>query len=106
MSMKFEKLKKNNFPADRPTPEKQGRVRGNKNIFKVGLNEFIYIPSKQITYCYNSSLYASCRFVGWDSYIFFNIEQLSKSLYIYDNSLLTILLFFNISCEFCSEIPT
>ena len=35
--MEFEKLK-NNFPTDRPIPEKQGRVRGNKNIFKVGLN--------------------------------------------------------------------
>ena len=30
-------VKKNNFPADRPIPEKQDRVRGNKNIFKVGL---------------------------------------------------------------------
>ena len=29
--------KKNNFPTDRPILEKQGRVRGNKNIFKVGL---------------------------------------------------------------------
>ena len=35
--MEFEKLKKNYFPTDRPIPEKQGRVRGNKNIFKVGL---------------------------------------------------------------------
>ena len=35
--MEFEKLKKNNFPTDGPIPEKQGRVRGNKNIFKVGL---------------------------------------------------------------------
>ena len=34
--MEFEKLKKNNFPTDRPIPEKQGPVRGNKNIFKVG----------------------------------------------------------------------
>ena len=34
--MEFEKLKKNNFPADLPIPEKQGQVRGNKNIFKVG----------------------------------------------------------------------
>ena len=30
-------VKKNNFPTDRPIPVKQGRVRGNKNIFKVGL---------------------------------------------------------------------
>ena len=30
-------VKKNNFPTDRPIPEKQGWVRGNKNIFKVGL---------------------------------------------------------------------
>ena len=29
--------KKNYFPTDRPIPEKQGRERGNKNIFKVGL---------------------------------------------------------------------
>ena len=33
--MEFEKIK-NNFLTDRPIPEKQGRVRGNKNIFKVG----------------------------------------------------------------------
>ena len=33
----FKKNKKNNFPTDRPIPEKQGRERGNKNIFKVGL---------------------------------------------------------------------
>ena len=37
MSIEFEKLKKNNFPTDRPIQEKQGRERGNKNIFKVGL---------------------------------------------------------------------
>ena len=42
----------------------------------------IHIPSKQITYCYNSFLYAFCRFVGWDLY-FFNIEELSKSVYMY-----------------------
>ena len=29
-------VKKNNFPIDRPILVKQGRVRGNKNIFKVG----------------------------------------------------------------------
>ena len=34
--MEFEKLKKNNFPTDRPIPEKQGWVRGNEIIFKVG----------------------------------------------------------------------
>ena len=37
MGIEFEKLKKKKFPTDRPIPEKQGRVRGNKNIFKVGL---------------------------------------------------------------------
>ena len=37
MGIEFEKLKKNNFPTDRLLPEKQGRVRGNKNIFKDGL---------------------------------------------------------------------
>ena len=35
MGMEFE-VKKNDFPTDRPIAEKQGRVRGNKNIFKVG----------------------------------------------------------------------
>ena len=34
--MEFEKLNKK--ISDRPIPEKQGRLRGNKNIFKVGLN--------------------------------------------------------------------
>ena len=30
-------VKKKKFPTDQPIPVKQGRVRGNKNIFKVGL---------------------------------------------------------------------
>ena len=30
-------LVKKKFPTDRPIPVKQGRVRRNKNIFKVGL---------------------------------------------------------------------
>ena len=30
-------VKKKYFKTDQPIPEKQGRVRGNKNIFKVGL---------------------------------------------------------------------
>ena len=29
-------VKKNKFPTDQPILVKQGRVRGNKNIFKVG----------------------------------------------------------------------
>ena len=29
-------VKKNYFPTVQPIPEKQGRVWGNKNIFKVG----------------------------------------------------------------------
>ena len=37
MGIEFEKLKIN-FPIDLPVLVKQGRVRGNKNIFKVGLN--------------------------------------------------------------------
>ena len=36
--MEFEKLKKKKKSTDQPIPEKQGRVRGNKNIFKVGLS--------------------------------------------------------------------
>ena len=35
IGIQFEKLKKN--PTDRPIRVKQGRVRGNKNIFKIGL---------------------------------------------------------------------
>ena len=38
MGIEFEKLKKIKFPTDLPIPDKQGGVRGNKNIFKVGLN--------------------------------------------------------------------
>ena len=34
--MEFEKVKKK-YQTDRPIPEKQGRVRGNKKISKVGL---------------------------------------------------------------------
>ena len=33
-------VKKNNFPTDRPISEKQGRVRGNKNIFKAGPTDY------------------------------------------------------------------
>ena len=36
-NLRVKKIKK--FPTVRPIPEKQGRVRGNKNIFKVGLNK-------------------------------------------------------------------
>ena len=43
--MEYEKLKKNkkknNFPTDRPLLEKQGRERGNKNIFKDGLKKYL-----------------------------------------------------------------
>ena len=36
MGIQVEKLKKNNVPTYRPILVKQGQVRGNKNIFKVG----------------------------------------------------------------------
>ena len=36
MGLKFESKKKYIFSDRRPIPEKQGPVRGNKNIFKVG----------------------------------------------------------------------
>ena len=36
MGIQLEKLNKK-IPNDRPIPVKQGRVRGNKNIFNVGL---------------------------------------------------------------------
>ena len=45
MGMEFEKLKKKKIPTDRPIPEKQGRVRGNKTIFKVGPG---WKPGRQI----------------------------------------------------------
>ena len=35
--MQLEKLKKKFWPTDWPIPVKQGRVRENKNIFKVDL---------------------------------------------------------------------
>ena len=42
-------VNKNNFSTDRPIPEKQGRVRGNKNISKVGLNTTIpLLPKSEI----------------------------------------------------------
>ena len=37
-------VKENNFPTDRPISVKQGRVRGNKNISKVGLRDFKNAP--------------------------------------------------------------
>ena len=41
---------KNKFPTDQPKPVKQGRVRGNKNIFKVGLSflESSYIQISEL----------------------------------------------------------
>ena len=39
MGMEFEKLKKKN-PTDRPIPEKQGRVRGNKIFLRLVLAYF------------------------------------------------------------------
>ena len=46
MGIQFEKLKKIIFrPTDRPIPVKQGQVRGNKNIFKVGLNDYGNCPN-------------------------------------------------------------
>ena len=47
-------MKKNKFPTVRPIPVKQGRVRGSKTIFKVGLTQcnFVIVISVQ--------LYVSC----------------------------------------------
>ena len=44
MGMEFEKMKKKFFSTNLPIPEKLGRVRGNKNIFKVGLANDIFLP--------------------------------------------------------------
>ena len=61
--MEFEKLTKNNFPTHRPIPEKHGRVRGNKNIFKIGLS---YYFIKLISLCilfgsaFTSSMMSYC----------------------------------------------
>ena len=45
------------------------------------MNLFIYIQSKSLI-ANNSSLYASCRFVGWDSYISLILNNYQK-LYMY-----------------------
>ena len=47
--------KKNNFPTDRPISEKQGRERGNKNIFKVGPISFksVVLLSNSLNHFYN-----------------------------------------------------
>ena len=37
MGIQYEKVKKDNISTNRPIPVKQGRVRGYKNIFMVGL---------------------------------------------------------------------
>ena len=47
MGIQFEKLKK--ISTDRPMTVKQGRVRGNKNIFKVGPTYFV-LTSDHSTY--------------------------------------------------------
>ena len=41
MGIQFVKLKK--IPTDQPIPVKQGQVRGNKNIFKFGLNCYLFV---------------------------------------------------------------
>ena len=45
-----------NFPTDQPIPVKQGRERGNKNIFKVSLvtNLFLSSTKNQFLYRYHS----------------------------------------------------
>ena len=43
-------VKKNNFPTNQPIPEKQGWVRGNKNIFKVGLKA-CYFRFRRLRHC-------------------------------------------------------
>ena len=49
MGMEFEKLKKIIFrPTGRPILEKQGWVRGNKNIFKVGLKDKLLYQIGQV----------------------------------------------------------
>ena len=44
MDIQFEKLKKN--LTDLPIPVKQGWVRGIKNIFKIGLNNYFRAKSR------------------------------------------------------------
>ena len=54
MGMGLEKLKKK-IPTDQPIPEKQGRVRGNKNIFKVG-SKFILSQPYVTKSCFKYAL--------------------------------------------------
>ena len=63
--MEFEKLKKK-FPTDRPIPEKKGRVRGNKNIFKVGLRYPHTFKKNCITYGEPPDTH--CPFLGLTGY--------------------------------------
>ena len=50
MGMEFEKL------TDLPIPEKQDRVRGNKNIFKVGLVPYETAETANFHFCHYESM--------------------------------------------------
>ena len=59
--MEYEKLKKNNVPTDQPLLEKQGRERGNKNIFKDGPNsKIVKILLKKIIVFLAKSWFSWC----------------------------------------------
>ena len=48
------------------------------------MNLFIYLQSKSLIVITAESLYASCRFVGWDSYISLILNILYyQNLYMY-----------------------
>ena len=52
MGIQFEIFsEKKKFPTDRPIPVKQGRVRGNKNTFKVGLMAFNIVSQRAVEIC-------------------------------------------------------
>ena len=55
MGIQFKKLKKNDFPTD-PYQLNQGQVRGNKNIFKVGLKGVFFYFSNLGRYFTNHLL--------------------------------------------------
>ena len=59
--MEFEMLKKKKIPTDRPIPEKQSRVRGNKSIFKVGLIDFDNSTLKKFILCSYFEIYVSMK---------------------------------------------
>ena len=73
-------LLKNKFPSNRPILVKQGRLRGNKNIFKVGLSRYyLNIGKKQFL---NSVNFQKIWYDYWFRLLISQIDTYSRGVEI------------------------